>query len=351
MSVPTRMLAARLYGSNDLRVEELPVPSPRAGELLLRVRRALLCGTDLRMLRHGTDKARLPLVLGHELAGQVAAAGAGATGWAAGDAVTVAPNMGCGRCASCAAGQTHLCDQYRAIGIHLDGALAEFVRIPAAFLRQGNVAAVPEGVNFEAAALAEPLSCVVSAFDRLRIAPGETVVVFGAGAIGVMHAMLARQAGAKRVVVTDPQQRRLARCAELDGQWVTVEPGSLAARVADLTAGRGADACITACPAPEAQVQAVDLAGLNGRVCFFGGLPAGSGRVLLDTNRIHYRQLVVTGTTRSSPAQFRQALRLIAAGLRDIGRLVTSRFPLRDIHAAVDCAAGGEGWKTAITFD
>lgn len=351
MSLPARMLAARLYGRHDLRVEELPVPSPRAGELVVRVRRALLCGTDLRMLRHGTDKAPLPLVLGHELAGQVAAAGAGVGGWAADDAVTVAPNVGCGRCALCAAGQPHLCDDYRAIGIHLDGALAEFVRIPPGFLRQGNVVPLPEGVGFEEAALAEPLSCVVSAFDRLRIASGETVVVFGAGAIGLMHAMLARLAGARRVIVTDPQERRLARCAELDGELATVEPDSLPACVAGLTGGRGADVCITACPAPEAQVQAVDLAGVNGRVCFFGGLPAGSGRVPLDTNRIHYKQLVVTGTTRSSPAQFREALRLIASGLRGIGRLVTSRFPLSDIHAAVDCAAGGEGLKTAIVFE
>ncbi len=345
------MKALRLYGQNDLRLEELPSPVLSRGELLLRVRSAMICGTDLRMIASGAVPGGLPRVLGHEMAGEIAAVGQGVNGWQAADRIAVAPNVGCGRCPFCRAGQTHLCADYQALGIHLDGAFAEFVRIPAAAVEQGNIVRLAETMSFDEAALAEPLSCVLSSADRLQPVEGATVLVLGSGVIGLMHAMLMQRLGAARVLVSDPNTSRLERCRQVLPEIVPVETADLAGTVDRLTEGRGIDVAITACPSPEAQVTALELAGLNGRICFFGGLPKDRGVVPLDTNRIHYRQLTVTGTTRSSPEHLRRAVGIIAEGGVNWGRLVTSRHPIEDFGRAFDVARSGAGWKSAIVID
>lgn len=346
------MNALRLHGQDDLRHEDLPRPDLAPGEMLLRVRSALICGTDLRMVASGSCSGGLPRVLGHEMAGQVAEVADGAAGqWHRGQRIAVAPNVGCGRCDLCRACDTHLCADYRALGIHLDGAFAEFVRIPAAAIEQGNVVALADTMSFDTAALAESLSCVLSSADRLQPVEGATVLVLGAGVIGLMHAMLMQRLGARRVILSDPNTGRLERCGAVLPDVVTVEPDTLAATVDELTAGRGIDVAITACPAPEAQITALELAALNGRICLFGGLPKDRASVPLDTNRIHYRQLTLTGTTRSSPEHLRRAVGIIAEGGVPWDELVTSRFRLDEADRAFDAARSGAGWKSAIVFD
>ncbi|MBN1671003.1 MAG: alcohol dehydrogenase catalytic domain-containing protein [Kiritimatiellae bacterium] len=347
------MKAARLYGRNDLRVEEVRVPSIRPGDLLLRVRSAFICGTDIRMLANGRHAAgaRRPLIPGHELGGIVEkAAGAGA-GLRAGARVTVAPNIGCGRCARCAAGDTHLCTRFRALGIHLDGGFAEFVRVPARAVAQGNVAAVPAGVSLAEAALAEPLSCVLSAAERAAVGPGDSVLVLGAGPIGLLHARLAASRGAAPVLLSDISAERLALCRKLNPDLRTLDASLSEAAVRRQTGRDGVDVCITACSSPRAQQQALELAGTNGRVVLFGGLPARLQQVALNTNLIHYKQLTVTGTTRSNPAQFRRALALIAGNKVKVKDLITATWDIARIHAAVQAAASGGGFKNEIRFN
>lgn len=344
------MLAARLHSRDDLRVELVADPGAGAGELLLGVGCATICGTDLRMVRSGHDPKVLPLVLGHELAGTIAAVGAGVTGWTSGDRVAVAPNVGCGTCDLCAAGDTHLCRDYRALGIHWDGGMAEFVRVPAPFLAQGNVVRLADGDTFVHGALAEPLSCVINAFDLLVVGPGDSVVVFGAGAIGLMHAMLARLSGADPVIVADPQVARRAQAAALDDSIAVVAPGDVGEALRSAGAAHGAEVVITACAAPQAQAAALDLAAVNGRVCLFGGLSKEARPNPLDTNLIHYKQLRVVGAVRSSPSQFRRAVRLLGSSRVDFARLVTATFPLADAAAAFEHGFRGEGLRLGIVF-
>lgn len=345
------MLGVRLHGKDDLRVEQIAEPVAGPGELVLAVRCATVCGTDLRMVRSGHDPKVLPLVLGHELAGTVAAVGAGVSDWKPGDRVAIAPNVGCGRCDLCAAGDTHLCRGYRALGIHWDGGMAQFVRVPAAFLAQGNVVRLADGATFAQGALAEPLSCVINAFDLLNVRPGDSVVVFGAGAIGAMHALLARLCGADPIIVTDPRQSRLDQIAALDSHLIAAAPSELAAKIATLTQGKGASVCITACAAPEAQAAALGLTAINARVCFFGGLPSERAVNPLNTNLVHYKQLRIVGSLRSSPAQFRRAVALLAADRIGFARLVTNTYPIRDAAAAFDAGFRGQGLRLGIVCD
>jgi len=344
--------AALLFGKEDLRVEEIPTPEIGVEEVLLEVKAAAVCGTDIRMYRNGAKgvSPKTPLVPGHELAGVVAKAGREVRGLREGTPVAVAPNMGCGTCDACVSGNTQLCQvDFRAFGINLPGGFAEYVRIPAEAVRQGNLCPMAPKLSFTAAALAEPLSCVYNAFLRSDIRPGDRVLIIGAGPIGLMHAKLARAGGAGKVFLNDLSAERLQLCRSLEPDLITVG-GEVVQAVMEATGGRGADVVITACPAPEAQADALRVAAANGRVLFFGGLPAERSTVGLDTNLIHYRQLVVSGTTRQSIGQYRRVLRLIEEGVVKVEDLVSARYKLEAIREAFGAVLRGSGLKHVVSF-
>jgi L-iditol 2-dehydrogenase len=206
-------------------------------------------------------------------------------------------------------------------------------------------------MTFEEAAIAEPLSCAYSAFERAATRAGDSVLIFGAGPIGIMHAKLAKMAGAAKVMFADPNKDRLNAVKAFDAGFIMLDQRDLTTEVMEHTNGRGIDVSITACPSPEAQIKAVELAALNGRVILFGGLAADKACVPLDANIIHYRQVNVTGTARSSLAQFRKTIELIGDGLIDVKSLITGRFDLNHIDKAFEQAACGIGIKNAVNFD
>jgi len=347
------MRAALLYGKEDIRVENVELPRTAEHEILLKVKRAFICGTDVRMFKNGLGHISngSPLVPGHEISGVIEKIGEAVSGFELGWKVTVAPNMGCGKCEQCASGNTQLCSKYRALGIHINGGFAEYVRIPAAAVQQGNVIRIPDNVSFEEAALVEPLSCVFNAFERSHIQPGDTVLIIGAGPIGIMHAKLAKLGGATKIIINDLEQNRLDLCRRTDSSFITLDGNNVRDNVMKITNNKGVNVCITACPSPQAQILALDITGINGRVVFFGGLPEDKAKVLLNTNLIHYKQLVVTGTARSSLRQFRKTLELISSGSIIVKDLVTATFDIDHIGEAIEAASCGFGLKNAIDFE
>jgi L-iditol 2-dehydrogenase len=348
-----KMRAAALYGKQDLRVGEITVPHIDDEEILVQVKGAFVCGTDVRMYHNGYQgiSEKNPLVLGHEGSGIVARVGSHIKNFKEGMRVAVAPNIGCGICDFCVSGNTHLCLQYKALGIHMPGFFAEYVKIPENFVRQGNIVEIPNTLSFEEAALAEPLACVFNAFEKSRMRPGETILIIGAGPIGLMHAKMARTAGAEKIFINDLSRERLDLCRQLDSTFITIESETLKEDIARLTEGRGVDVCITACPAPQAQQIALELAAINGRIIFFGGLPQHKAHVSLNTNLIHYKQLEVTGTTRQSLSQYRRTLRLVACGRIYIKDLISSRTSLIEIQSALDNISQARSLKSAIYFE
>jgi L-iditol 2-dehydrogenase len=346
------MRAARLYGKEDLRVEEMPLPEAGPGEVLLRVKASALCGTDIRMYRNGARGATPgnPLVLGHEVSGVVEALGPGVTGYTVGMPVAVAPNMGCGVCDQCVSGNTQMCPTFRAFGINLPGGFAPFMKVPREAVSQGNLAPIPEGADFVSAALVEPLSCVYNAFQRIAIVPGDTVLVIGAGPIGLMHAKVALMAGAAKVFMNDLSAERLSLCQHKEPAIIPLQSEGLKERLAELTHGQGVSVCITAAPSGDAQILALEVAALNGRVMFFGGLPEGRSKVPLDTNIVHYRQITITGTSRQNLSQYRQTLALIASGRLVVKDLVTTSTPLEQIRSSIEQVIQGKGLKNVVEF-
>ena len=346
------MRAVRLYDKLDLRSESVPDPTIGRGEVLVRTRSAFVCGTDVRMYKNGRAgiSSSNPRILGHEFAGFVETVGDDVTNYEPGMRVAVEPNYGCGTCDRCTSGNTQLCKQQRAIGIADDGAFAEFVRVPALAVQQGNIYVLPESVSFHAAALAEPFSCAWNAYEKIGIYPGDRVLIIGAGPIGVMHAKIARLAGAGRILMNDLSEDRLDAAKRIDPGVETILTDDLPAEIRKLTDGEGVDLVITAASVAAIQEIAFSLAGMNGRVMFFGGLPKGNSTVRLDTNEIHYKQLTVSGTTMQSLRQYRKVLDLLAMGALTADDIVTCTADASDIAAVVDQISRGAGLKTALVY-
>jgi L-iditol 2-dehydrogenase len=344
------MKALVYRGAGPLVLEERPFQHPGEGEAVLKVEACSICGTDLRIAA-GTHRAygegfgRVP---GHEIAGTVVEKGAGVAG-GVGERVFVAPNYGCGRCRECLRGQVNLCEDPRAVGITEDGGFAEYVLLRRDLVEQGNLLRTGPGVDPAAAALAEPLACALRGSRACRIGEGDVVLVYGAGPIGLFHVALARLGGARAVVVCEPNIERRQRALAW-GATSAHDAGfeQLRAALEDAGAKRGADAVVVAAPVPLAQSQALELAGPQGRVNFFAGLPREDSKVELDSNLVHYKELVVTGTTASTNDECRAALGLIADGRVDVGSLIDARFDLASAVDAFALAGSGRALKVVI---
>ena len=335
------MLAAVYHGPEDVRLEERPVPVIGPDEALLKVVSAGVCGTDLRIWHgaHAKYPAGTVRIPGHEVVGDIAAVGAVVKGVQPGQRVFVAPNMGCGRCPQCVSGHNNRCAAYEAFGVTLDGAFADYMRIPAAAISQGNLIPIDEKTAPATATLIEPLACVLHGQDALGIHPGDVVVVIGAGPIGVMHIMLARLQGAAKVIVSDLIADRLDLAMKAGADCAVNPPhGDLVQAVAQETGGEGAQVVVVAAPSPPAQQEALRVAAIGGRINFFGGLPKDRPSIQFDSNLVHYRELVVTGTTACSTNDCWRAAAIVASGRLDLTQLVSARYPLKETLKAFTAA-------------
>ena len=346
------MKAAVLQAPNVLELAQIDTPEAGPGELVLRVRAATVCGTDLRILTGKKTKGvRFPSVIGHEFAGVVVQAGAGVSLFKIEDRVCMDPVIPCLACAYCKSGHENVCQNRQAMGYEFDGAFAEYIRIPAIALRSGNVFHMPEGMTFEAAALAEPLACCINGQRNADVRLGDTVVVLGAGPIGLMHAALAKLAGARQVIMSEPNAAR--RQAAVDrGVDAVCDPSaeSVEVFVKARTAGLGADVVILAIGVPQLANEAMNLVRKGGRVNLFAGFSAGAMSEI-DVNLIHYNEIIVTGASALTRAGYELALNMLSTGQIDANSLITHRFEVADSLAAFDEAGSGRALKVAITND
>ena len=310
------MQAAILFGREDLRVEQVAVPKAGPGELVVRVAAALTCGTDLKVYRRGyharmmADVGEAGMPFGHELAGTVFEVGSGADGFAVGDRVVPMNSAPCDRCFWCAQGQQNLCEDL----LFNNGAYAEFLRVPARIVVK-NTLRVPDGLELEHAALTEPLACVVRGLEESGATAGHSMVVIGAGPIGLMFVHAAALAGLDVIaVVKRADQVDAAKKLGAARVYRIEEGADTVQAVRALTPERrGADVVVEAVATPATWEQAVAIVRKGGVVNFFGGPPSGTV-VGLDTNRLHYGDITLKASFHHTPATCRTAFALIASG-------------------------------------
>ena len=326
-------------------VVNIPVPKVAGDEALIRVRAAAICGSDLGIYNYtpAYSGMRLPVVLGHEFAGEVVETGPEARGVSAGDRVLAESVKACGECGFCKAGMSNLCDASTLFGIHTDGGFAEYAAVPVSLLHR-----VPDSMSFEEAALVEPLS---NAFHFVRdITPfrfGDLVVVHGCGPIGLFSAQLFRLGGARVLVTGLTADSARFRIAERLGlETLNIEEENLAERVNGLTGGAGAGVALVATGAPQAVKQAVEIVRKRGHVTVVGIF---GGDVPVDMTRVVRREVTITGAYDARPDNFPQSIDLITEGKVNVLDVLTHRFSLDRAEEAFRVALDRSGGKVEFT--
>jgi len=344
--VNNQMMAAVLYGKEHLQVEPVAIPTIESGDILVRVKVALTCGTDVKVFRRGYHARMIvpPAVFGHELAGDVVAAGEGVTGFSVGDRVVAANSAPCDECYFCRRGLENLCEDL----LFNNGAYAEYIRIPARIVEK-NTYRIPENVGYRDAALIEPLACVIRGLEETAPRAGDDVAILGLGPIGLMFVKLAKLYGC-RVIAVGRRPTQLERAAALGADELVVagDDSNPVKKIRDLTHGRGVDIAIEAVGKPQTWEWAVNMVRRGGTVNFFGGCPNQS-TVNLDTALLHYSEITCKASFHHTPAYIRKALDLVCAGHITASFFVNREEPLANLLEVMRHLMSHNGHlKTAI---
>jgi len=344
--VNTQMMAAVLYGKESLTVEPVAVPEIGPDDVLVRVRAALTCGTDVKVFKRGYHARMIvpPALFGHELAGDVVAVGENVAGFAPGMRVVAANSAPCGKCFYCVREKENLCEDL----LFNNGAYAQYIRIPSRIVEK-NLYQIPSHISYQDAALVEPLACVIRGLEECDMRGVNTVAVIGLGPIGLMFVRLAKVYGA-RVIALGRRKTQLDRAARMGASELlcTADAVDHASLVKQMTGGRGVDVAIEAVGTPETWQLAARMVRRGGVVNFFGGCPNDSA-VALDTNTLHYSEITCKASFHHTPAYIRKALDAVSRGDVSARDFVNSEEPLANLLEVMRHLMSHNGHlKTAI---
>jgi len=328
-----KMTAAVLYGKRDVRIEQIPIPRPESGEVLVRIKAALTCGTDLKVYRQGFHARMIvpPSVFGHELAGLIEEVGPNVESFTPGMRVVAANSAPCNNCFFCQRQLANLCQDLQFI----NGAYAEYIKIPERVVRQ-NLLILPENISFSEAAVVEPLACVLRGIEETGIMEGDTVVVIGLGPIGLMFVQLLKSMGAT-VIAAGKRPNQLALAGKMGADFVVDSTHTnVVEQVRNFTDGRrGADVVVEAVGLKETWQQAMGMVRRGGTINLFGGCPSGT-HIPLDSTLIHYSEITIKATFHHTPRHIREALEAIRAGQVQPRSLITGEEKLTSLGSVLE---------------
>ncbi len=339
------MLANLLLEPGKIDYREVETPSPGPEEVLVKISSALTCGTDLKAFLRGHPKMPMPTLFGHEFAGVAAQVGSRVRGVREGDAIMAVPTAPCMSCFYCRRGQENLCTTI--MDRMVLGAYAEYIKLPAQVVNT-NTFQKPDCLSFPEAALLEPLSCVVHGLSKVRLRRDDVVLILGAGAIGLLHLLVLKDAGVENIIVAGRRPHRTKVAERLGASVMGESNGNWAREILfDATDGRGADVVVECTGQPAVWEQAITLARPGGTVVLFGGCPPGT-RVSLDTVRLHYDQISLLSPFHFTPRDVRKAYELLAEGRVDGKPLISGTYQFGQLMEALTLLQRGEGVKFAM---
>lgn len=327
------MKAAMLHGVKDLRVEDVQKPEIEAGTVLVKIKAATTCGTDLKIFQRGyVEKIiKLPTIFGHEWAGEVSKVSDDLDWPEEGMRVRAGNSAPCLKCPMCQKGMYNLCEDM----IWLWGAYAEYIRVPARMVLV-NMQKIPEHVSYAEAAVTEPLACVLHGDEQAGVKLDDTVAIIGAGPIGLLHLLIVKKLGAKKTIMIDLVDERLDMAKKIGAdEIINSSRENAVERVQQLTSGRGASVAIEAIGLQSTWEQALKLVGKGGKVLEFGGCPAGT-RVNINAEMLHYGQRTIIGVFHATPLHFSKALSMISSRTIDVRPLITKEMKLDNINEAFE---------------
>lgn len=339
------MLANVLIKPGQIELREIETPSAGTGEVIVKVKAALTCGTDLKTFLRGHPKFPLPTLFGHEFSGEIAQVGKGVQKFREGDQVMSVPSGPCGTCYFCQRSQENICDS--AMANYALGAYAEYIRVPAQVVSQ-NMFEKPASLPYKEAALLEPLACVIHGLSLVNFREDDTVIIIGAGAIGLLHMMALQAYGLKRIVVIGRKPYKLQLARQLGAfHVIDATTGLTREEVHHITNGRGADVVIECTGQPTVWEASVNMVRRGGEVIFFGGCKQGS-TVSFDTHRLHYDQVTIRSPFHLTRASVRESYELLADGRLKGYPLITDTYPLDRLSEVFSLLQQGDCIKYAV---
>lgn len=344
------MKAALLESPKNISTKETADPEVRKGTVVIRVRSCGICGSDLKFYNYGDRVKEFPVILGHEIAGEVVEVGGGVGKFVAGDRLALGNEIPCMACYACKKGLESVCENVLSIGTILPGGLSEYMLLVEQFVERGPINKMPDGLTYDEGALAEPLGCIVNGLEFARMEEGKDILVIGTGPIGCMTIELARLLGASNIVAVDKNPKRLdmARAFKAD-HYIYSENSEFLEEALKLTNGKGYDVVMSACSDRTAHEKAILAAAKGGFVNLFGGVAKGLPEtVSFPNNFMHYRQFAVGGSFSQTKEHHRKALQYLASGEINTKKLITHKFGLDEIKKAFDVVQNMEGLKVII---
>lgn len=341
------MKAAVFEGIESMAVREVPVPQCEEDGMLVKVETCCICGGDIRNfhtgLRYGVEKQ----IMGHEIAGVVEETGSRVTRFKKGDRVAIAPDVSCGECYYCRRGLVNLCMNHKMLGTNWPGGFAQYIYLPSAVMARGFVEHVPDSLDFDEAAMAEPASSVIACQEYNNIGLGDTVVIIGDGPIGCLHIEVARARGASRIILSGLS--RLDSVPQFGPDFIIDSAKqNPVEEVQKITGGIGADIVICAAPVTAIQEQALEMVRKRGRVVLFGGVNKNNPMTTLNSNLIHYNEITVVGAFSYPATGLYKAVNLIAEGRISAKKYVTKKVKLNEIPEGIACAEQGKALRVAV---
>jgi len=343
------MKAAVLEELGKMVVRQVDDPQIDDDSALLKVESVAICGSDIRIFHHGNPRVKPPAIIGHEIAGTVIQVGKNVSRVKQGDRVAVGADVPCGQCSWCRNGLGNNCAINYAVGYQFPGGFAQYMLLPRLVLEEGPVTPFAETLSFAAAALAEPLACVINGLELVNMTLGKTIVIIGMGPIGCLMIDVARLMGATKVICVQRSQRRM-EIARQYGADVYINPTQedLIARCRQETGGEGPDVVMTTCQSVEAHEQAIQMVAHRGYVNLFGGLGKSVRPMSVLSNTIHYKECFVTGSHGCVPRHHELAVRLLEAGKVRAAPIITHHFPLDQINEAFQAMENQMGMKIIV---
>jgi L-iditol 2-dehydrogenase len=342
------MLAAVFYAPNNIVVQHVPVSRRK---VMLKVSACAVCGYDARVFRNGHRKVHPPVILGHELCGEIQNDIIARDGMTinAGSRVAICPLIPCLNCPYCKIGDYNLCINLREIGSTSDGGFAQYVTIPEQLIRMGGLVPVPDNLTDEEAALLEPLACCLNSYSRmLPVAKESPVVIIGDGPMGLIHLQLFKRLSSSRVAVVGKVPLRMEKARTMGADAVFAYSRDIALDVLDFAgASSGAGVIVIATSNPIAFELATKVSARNSKINVFAGMPSGQ-TFLLDSNWLHYNQISITGTFSSTPKMLNEAARIASEKTIDLSAIVTHKYSLPEIEEAIEVTEKYHGLRAVI---
>ena len=343
------MKAAILEDIEKIVVKEVETPKIDDDSLLIKVKACAVCGSDIRIYHYGNPRVKPPQIIGHEIAGDVVEVGSKVTRFKQGDRVAIGADVPCGECTFCRNGMGNNCAVNYAMGYQFPGGFAEYLLVDPMVIRYGPIHKIPDNLDYDEAAIAEPLGCCINGLELSWVSLGDIVVIIGAGPVGCMMAELAKNMGARKVIVSQRSKTRLEMARKYDiDVLISATEEDFTERVMEETDGLGADVVITACSSLAAQAQTIPVIKTRGRINLFAGLPKGSDPLILDSNIIHYKECYLFGSHGSTPRHHKMALELLSSGRIEAKKFISHNFRLDQILDAFDMVESRLGMKVII---